>query len=347
MFNKRIVASICAAVMVLSLAGCSGAKTEAAPAVSADATAPASTEKFVLKLGHIASETQPYHEAAVRFSEKVKERTNGNVEIQVFPGSQLGGQRDLLEGLQLGTVDITLSSSAVLANFIPQCQVMDMPYIFTSNEHVYKVVDGPLADEVYKGAEEKGMKIISTWENGFRQITNNVRPITSPEDMKGIKIRVMENELYIDMFKALGANPTPMAMGELFTALQQKTVDAQDNPVGNTYTSRFYEVQKYMTLDGHTYSPEPVVFSLAVWNKLPEEYQKIILEEAVSARDWNRTRVAEVEAKFLEEMKAKGLEVTELTPEQKLKFQEAMKTVYEKYYDVIGKDLIEKVMTAK
>lgn len=165
--------------------------------------------------------------------------------------------------------------------------------------------------------------------------------------MKGIKIRVMENQLYIDMFKALGANPTPMAMGELFTALQQKTVDAQDNPVGNTYTSRFYEVQKYMTLDGHTYSPEPVVFSLTTWDKLPKEYQDVIMNAAVEARDWNRTRVTEMEAKFLEEMKAKGLEVTVLTPEQKVPFQEAMKSVYEKYYDVIGKDLIEKVINTK
>lgn len=344
MSGKVLIASITALVIALSLAGCSKTAEVTAPA---DTSAPASAEKFVLKLGHIATETQPYHEAAVKFSEMVKERTNGNVDIQIFPASQLGGQRDLLEGLQLGTVDITLSSSAVLANFIPQCQVLDMPFIFTSGEHVYKVVDGPLAQDIYKGAEDKGMKVISTWENGFRHITNNIRPITTPDDMKGIKIRVMENQLYIDMFKALGANPTPMAMGELFTALQQKTVDAQDNPVGNTYTSRFYEVQKYMTLDGHTYSPEPVVFSLNTWNKLPKEYQDIILEASVEARDWNRTRVKEMEAKFLEEMKSKGLEVTELSVEQKAPFQEAMKAVYEKYYDVIGKDLIDKVINTK
>lgn len=342
MSGKVLIASITALVIALSLSGCSKPAEVTAPA---DASAPA--EKFVLKLGHIATETQPYHEAAVKFSEMVKERTNGNVDIQIFPASQLGNQRDLLEGLQLGTVDITLSSSAVLANFLPQCQVLDMPFIFTSNEHVYKVVDGPLAQEIYKGDEAKGMKVISTWENGFRHITNNVRPITTPEDMKGIKIRVMENQLYIDMFKALGANPTPMAMGELFTALQQKTVDAQDNPVGNTYTSRFYEVQKYMTLDGHTYSPEPVVFSLTTWNKLPAEYQDIILKASVEARDWNRTRVKEMEAKFLEEMKAKGLEVTELSVEQKAPFQEVMKSVYEKYYDVIGKELIDKVINTK
>jgi len=303
--------------------------------------------KFVLKLGHIANEKQPYHEAAVKFAEMVKERTKGNVQIQVFPNSQLGGQRDLLEGLQLGILDITLSSTAVLANFIPQCQVMDLPFIFVSKAHVYAVADGPLAKEIYKNAEAKGMKVIGTWENGFRHITNNVRPIVTPADMKGIKIRVMENPLYIDMFKALGANPTPMAMGEVFTALQQKTVDAQENPLGQIFASRFYEVQKYLTLDGHTYSPEPVVFSLATWNKLPKQYQKIIQQASDEAREWNRNRTTEMDVKFLADMKAKGLEVTELTKEQKSAFQKAMGPVYEKYYNIIGKELINKVINTK
>jgi tripartite ATP-independent transporter DctP family solute receptor len=306
-----------------------------------------SESKFVLKLGHIANTAQPYHEASVKFAEMVKERTKGNVQIQVFPNSQLGGQRDLLEGLQLGTLDITLSSTAVLANFIPQCQVIDLPFLFISNAHVYKVLDGPLAKEIYKGAEAQRMKVIGTWENGFRHLTNNVRPIVTPADMKGLKIRVMENQLYIDMFKALGANPTPMAMGELFTALQQKTVDAQENPIGQIYASRFYEVQKYLTLDGHTYSPEPVIFSLATWNKLPKQYQTIILKACYEARDWNRKRAAEMNDKFLAEMKAKGLQVTVLTKSQKAEFQKAMQPVYQKYYNIIGKKLINKIMNLK
>lgn len=351
MVKRKILAATLAVIFTLSFAGCGGGSKPAdnlKPADSAktaDASKPA--QKFVLKLGHVANTEQPYHEAAVKFAEMVKERTKGNVEIQVFPNSQLGGQRDLLEGLQLGTLDITLTSTAVLANFIPQSQVIDLPFIFTSKQHVYKVVDGPIANDIYKGDEAKGMKVIGTWENGFRHITNNIRPINTPDDMKGIKIRVMENQLYIDMFKAIGGNPTPMAMGEVFTALQQKTVDAQENPVGQIYASKFYEVQKYLSLTGHTYSPETVVFSLNGWNKLPKEYRDIIQKASDEARDWNRTRAAEMEGKFLTEMKSKGLQVSEPTPDQKTAFQNAMKPVYEKYYKVIGKDLIDKIINAK
>lgn len=356
MYKKYLVVLMVIFVLMMSMVGCgsSGNSSSSQSSQSSNAgqtqnhSQPAeSNAKFVLKLGHVANTDQPYHEAAVKFADMVKERTNGAVEIQIYPNSQLGGQRDLLEGLQLGTVDIVLTSSAVLANFIPKCQVIDLPFIFRDKEHVYKVLDGPLADKIYEGAENQGMKVISTWENGFRHITNNIRPITKPDDMKGIKIRVMESQMYIEMFKALGANPTPMAMGEVFTALQQKTVDAQENPIGQIFASRFYEVQKYLTLDGHTYSPETVVFSLQTWNKLPKEYQDIIIKAAQEARDFNRQRAEEQNQKFLDQMKSKGLQVTELTPEQKAAFQEKMKPVWAKFENVIGKDLIDAVVNTK
>jgi tripartite ATP-independent transporter DctP family solute receptor len=219
--------------------------------------------------------------------------------------------------------------------------------MFRDKQHVYKVVDGPLAADIYKGADSKGMIVLGTWENGFRHITNNVRPIAKPEDLKGIKIRVMESDMYINMFKSLGANPTPMAMGEVFTALQQKTVDAQENPVGQIYASKFYEVQKYLTLDGHSYSPETVVFSLKTWGKLPKEYQDIIQKASDEAREWDRKRSAEMEGKFLDEMKAKGMQVTDLTADQKAAFVNQMKPIWEKYYNVIGKDLVDKILNTK
>lgn len=350
MYKKPLIALMVIFILALSLVGCGSSGTTSSQSSNSQQTQTQSTNgntKFVLKLGHVANTNQPYHEAAVKFAELVKERTNGAVEIQIYPNSQLGGQRDLLEGLQLGTVDIVLTSTAVLSNFIPKCQVIDLPFIFRDREHVYKVVDGPLAEKIYEGAESQGMKVISTWENGFRHITNNVRPIRKPDDIKGIKIRVMENPMYIDMFKALGANPTPMAMGEVFTALQQKTVDAQENPIGQIYASRFYEVQKYLTLTGHTYSPEPLVFSLKTWNKLPKEYQDIIIKAAQEARDFNRQRAEEQNQKFLEEMKAKGLQVIELTPEEKAAFQEKMKSVWAKYENIVGKELIDAIVNTK
>jgi TRAP-type transport system periplasmic protein len=310
-------------------------------------SAMAQAQEFKLKLAHVATADETYHKAAVKFADLVKQYTGGKVTVEIFPNSLLGGQRELIEGLQLGTVDITLTTAAVLSSFLPKTQVIELPFMFRGREHVYKVLDGPLAKEIYAGDEAKKLKVIDTWENGFRHITNSIRPITKPDDMKGIKIRVMESKMYIDMFKALGANPTPMARGEVFTALQTKTVDAQDNPMGQIYTSRFYEVQKYLTLTGHTYSPEVVVFSLATWNKIPANYQQAIMKASAEAKAWDRNMSAQLDKEFIQKCKEKGMQVTELTPAQIAPFQDKMDDVWETYAGVIGKDLINKVKNTK
>ncbi len=307
----------------------------------------AAQEAIKLKLGHVAPTDELYHQAAEKFAELVKKNTGGAVEIQIFPNSLLGGQRELLEGLQLGSVDITLTTAAVLSSFLPKTQVIELPFMFRDSEHVYKVVDGPLAKEIYAGDEKKKMKVIDTWENGFRNITNNVRPIETPDDMKGVKIRVMENKMYIEMFKALGANPTPMARGELFTGLQTKVVDGQENPLGQIYTSRFYEVQKYATLSGHTYSPEAVVFSLASWKKIPAKYQEEILKASAEAKKFNRELSAKMDKEYVGKLEEKGMTVTKLTPQQIAAFQEKMMPVWDLFADKIGKDLIQKIKDTK
>ena len=311
-------------------------------------TVPAAAQNVMkLKLGHVAPTDEPYHKAAEKFAELVNKNTGGEVQVQIFPNSLLGGQRELLEGLQLGSVDITLTTAAVLSSFLPKTQVIELPFMFRDSEHVYKVVDGPLAKEIYAGDEKKKMKVIDTWENGFRNITNNVRPIEKPEDMKGVKIRVMENKMYIEMFKALGANPTPMARGELFTGLQTKVVDGQENPLGQIYTSRFYEVQKYATLSGHTYSPEAVVFSLASWKKIPAKYQEEILKASAEAKKFNRELSAKMDKEYVGKLEEKGMTVTRLTPQQIAAFQEKMMPVWDLFADKIGKDLIQKIKDTK
>ena len=311
-------------------------------------TVPAAAQNVMkLKLGHVAPTDEPYHKAAEKFAELVNKNTGGEVQVQIFPNSLLGGQRELLEGLQLGSVDITLTTAAVLSSFLPKTMVIELPFMFRDREHVYKVVDGPLAKEIYAGDEQKKMKIIDTWENGFRNITNNVRPIEKPEDMKGVKIRVMENKMYIEMFKALGASPTPMARGELFSGLQTKVIDGQENPLGQIYTSRFYEVQKYATLSGHTYSPEVVVFSLATWQKIPAKHQEVILKASAEARQYNRELSAKMDQEFVGKLKEKGMTVTALTAQQIVPFQEKMMPVWDQFADKIGKDLIQKIKDTK
>lgn len=303
--------------------------------------------KIVLKLGHVANLEQPYHMASEKFAELVYERTNGEIEIQVFPNSQLGGQRELLEGVQFGSIDIAMTSSAVLGNFVPNAQVIDLPFIFRDAEHVYHVVDGPLAERLYEGAEKKNMKILSTWENGFRNIANTVRPVLTPDDMKGIKIRVFESQMYVDMFETMGALPTPMAMSEVFTALQQGTIDGVENAVVQMYASKYQEVIRYMTITEHTYNPQIVTMRLDKWNKLTEEQQQIIQQAAIECRDYNRQLAAEKTGEYLEKMIEQGVEVTYLTPEQKEKFKEKMLPIWEPYYETIGKELIDAVVNTQ
>jgi len=300
--------------------------------------------EFVLKLGHIATEDKPYAQASVKFAELVNEKTNGAVEIQVFPNSQLGNQRDLVEGLTYGTLDLTMTSTAVLANFLPQMAVFDLPFLFRDIPHTYKALD-TVGMEMNKGLEARQLKVLGFYENGVRHLTNNVRPVTKPEDMKGLKIRVMEQPVYIELMKALGANPTPMAFGELYTALQQGTVDGQENPVSHIWTSRFFEVQKYISLTGHTYSAEPLVISMITWNKLPKEYQDAIVESSNEALEWHRMQVVEKDKQFWQNIKDSGK--CEIMEVDKKAFQEATAGVWGLFEKQIGKDTIDRIVNIK
>ena len=258
-----------------------------------------------LKLGHIAEPDNVYGQGADYFAKLVKERSNGEIDIQVYPSSQLGNQRDLVEGLGLGTVDMTLTGTAVMGNFVPEMAVFDLPFIFRDVNHAYKALDTVGMDMAKKG-EGRGMITLAIWENGVRHMTNNKRPIKEPEDMKGLKVRVMEQPVYIDMMKSVGASPTPMAMSELYTALQKGVIDGQENPLGHIATKKFNEVQKYLSLTGHTYAAEPLLVSTMAWNKLTPEQQELVRQAAIDARDWQRQLCRDMEGKFLQQIKDAG-----------------------------------------
>ncbi|MCR5813070.1 MAG: DctP family TRAP transporter solute-binding subunit [Desulfovibrio sp.] len=260
---------------------------------------------ITLKLGHIAEPENPYGQGADHFAQLVKERSKGEIDIKVFPSSQLGNQRDLVEGLTLGTVDMTLTGTAVLGNFVPEVSIFDLPFLFRDVQHAYKALD-TVGMELCKKGEARGMITLAIWENGVRHMTNNVRPIVKPDDMKGLKFRVMEQPVYIEMMKSLGASPTPMAMSELYTALQKGVIDGQENPLAHIATKRFYEVQKFLSLSGHTYAPEPVLISTIAWKKLSPEQQEILRKAAVDTRDWQRNLCRELEGKFLKVIKDSG-----------------------------------------
>lgn len=293
-----------------------------------------------LKVGHVLAPTHPYQLGLEKFSQLVDEKTGGAVKVDVFHSSQLGNEREMIEGLQLGTLDMTVVSTAPLSGFSSQFLVFDLPYIFKTPKGAHSTVDGPVGEEILKTLEKKGIIGLAYWENGFRHVSNSRQELKQPSDAQGLKIRTMENKIHMASFKVIDADPTPMAFGELFTALQQKTVDAQENPVPVFYTSNFFEVQEYLSLTGHFYAASPFLVSKAVWKKLPAEHQQAIREAAEQARDYERDLIAKMDKELVADLVSKGVTVTEV---DKNEWAEAMSPVYKEYEKKIGKETIEEV----
>ncbi len=300
---------------------------------------------ITMKLGHIAEPDNPYGMGADYFAKLVKERSKGSIDIQVFPSSQLGNQRDLVEGLIFGTIDMTLTGTAVMGNFVPEVSVFDLPFIFRDVQHAYKALD-TVGMKLCKLGEKQGLITLAIWENGVRHMSNNVRPIRKPEDMKGLKIRVMEQPVYIEMMKVLGASPTPMAMSELYTAMQKGVVDGQENPFSHMATKRFDEVQKYISLTGHTYAPEPLLISAMSWNKLNAEQQALVRKAAEDTRDWQRQLCRDSEGKFMKAIIDRGhCKINEDV--DKAAFIKATAPVYKLYTDRFGDSAVKEIQAVK
>jgi tripartite ATP-independent transporter DctP family solute receptor len=293
-----------------------------------------------LKLNHSVLPTHGYHLGAVRFAELVKERTKGEVIIEVLHSAQLGAERESVEALQLGTLDLTICSTAPVVGFTKSFMVFDLPFIFADRDEAYKVLDGPIGQKALAEVEKNSIIGLTFFENGFRHITNSKRPIAKPEDLKGLKIRTMENKIHMASFRAVGANPTPMAFGEVFTALQQKTVDGQENPMPLIFDGKYYEAQKYLSLTGHFYAAAPLLMSKASFSKLTKEQQQIVRDAAREATGYQRSLMKEQEDKARDGLKANGMEVLEV---DKKIWRDAMDPVYKQFEQEIGPDLIKAV----
>lgn len=329
----KLVSALTASAIILSF----GAGTATAQSNDAD-------KKINLKVGHVLAPNHPYQVALEKFSEIVNENSDGRINIDVFHSSSLGGEREMIEGLQMGTLDMTLVSTAPLAGFNNSFLVFDLPFIFQDKESAYKVLDGEIGAEIMDSLEDVGIKGLSYWENGFRHITNSGGPVVLPEDMKGKKVRTMENKIHMDSFRTVGADPTPMAFGELFTALQQKTVDAQENPIPIIFTSNFFEVQKYLSLTGHFYAAAPLLISKHVWDSLDESDQELLYEASIQARDFERELIAEMDNNYIETLNEKGMLIDEIDKDV---WKDAMAPVYSKYEKEIGAEMIQKVSDAQ
>lgn len=302
---------------------------------------------YTFRLSADADEKNPYVMGAQKFADLVYEKTGGDIKIDIYPDAQLGGQRAAIEGLIFGTIDFSMSNTAVLGNFVPETAVFDLPFLFRDIPHAYHALD-TVGMDIFKGLEPKGVKIVTCMENGVRHLTNSVRPVTKPDDVKGLKIRVMEQPVYMEMIRSWGGSPTPMAFSELFTALQQNVVDGQENPWGHIWTKRFFEVQKYISETGHTYSPELLAVSMKTWNRLPENYRKVVKECADQARDWERNLCREKEADFRNKVIATGKSQVILAKDVDRKaFAEASRPVWKKFEDKVGKDNIDRILAVQ
>lgn len=298
--------------------------------------------EYVIKVGYILPENQSDH-IIMRdvFKKDIEEKSGGRISVELYPNAQLGGDRELIESVQLGTVQVAIPATSALAGFDKRFQVFDLPFLFKSKETAFKALDGELGHKVDELLKPLGMRNLGYGENGYRHITNSRGPVHKPEDLKGIKLRTMENPLHLAFFKMLGANPTPMSFGELYTALQQGTVDGQENPVVLVYTSKFYEVQKFYSLTGHVYSATMLVANDDFFASMPEDLWKIV-EDAGKRYVVEQRALAEVqEQEFLEELKKTGLQINELTPEEKQLFIDATLPAYDQFKDVIGAELVE------
>jgi TRAP-type transport system periplasmic protein len=279
------------------------------------------------------------------FAKEVEQRTGGRYKVQPFYSGSLGGERESIEAVQLGTQELTLTSTGPVPNFVPAARILDIPFLFRDKAHARAVLDGPIGQEMLKEFEPKGFKALAWAENGVRHMTNSKRAVMAPDDLKGLKMRTMENPVHVAAYKGFGIITTPMAFPEVFTALQQGTVDGQENPLSVIMAAKFDQVQKHLSLTGHVYSPAIFLMNKGSFDKLSAADKQHFLDAAKVATQANRARVDEDDAKGVAELRSKGMQVVENV--DKAKFQGALTPVYAQFESQFGKANIDRIKNFK
>ncbi len=279
------------------------------------------------------------------FAKEVEKRTAGRIKVQPFYSGSLGGERESIEAVQLGTQELTLTSTGPVPNFVPDARILDIPFLFRDKAHARAVLDGPIGQELLSKFEPKGFKALAWAENGVRHMTNSKRAVNAPEDLKGLKMRTMENPVHVAAYKGFGIVTTPMAFPEVFTALQQGTVDGQENPLSVIMSAKFDQVQKHLSLTGHVYSPAIFLMNKASFDKLSAADKTAFIDAAKEATKANRARVDEDDAKGVAELRSKGMNVIENV--DKAKFVSALTTVNADFEKQFGKANVDKIRNFK
>lgn len=301
----------------------------------------AALAQTTLKLGYSLPATSHYGVGATAMADELARLSNGKFTIEQFPANALGGEREMVEGAQIGTVDLVITSTGPVGNFVPETLITDIPFLFRDYEHAHAVLDGPIGQEILAAFPEHNLIGLAWGENGFRNLTNNVRPVRTPEDAAGLKVRTMENQVHMDAFEELGVLPTPMAFPELFTALQQGTVDGQENPIGVILSAKFSEVQDHLSLTNHVYSPALIIMSPTVWDGLTDEEKGWFTEAAKAGAAAMRKKAREDADTGVAQLREQGMEVVEDV--DRAAFEAALQPVFKQYAERFGQEKIDAI----
>ena len=300
-----------------------------------------------LKLGHGLAREAHYGVGAAYMAKAIGERMGARFKVEVFPDFQLGGEREMTEGAQLGTIDIVFTSSGPVGNFVPDTLITDIPFLFRDYQHARSVLDGPIGQSILDKCTARGLICLAWAENGFRHMTNSKREVAAPADARGLKLRTMENPIHMQAFRTLGVQATPMAWPEVLPALQQGTIDGQENPIGVIVSAKLNQTQRYLTLTGHVYSPAMILMSPAAFNKMNAADQKLIREIAREAAKVTRARVEELERNGLDELRKTNMQIRALSPDEKAAFQAALSPAFAEFAKRFGQANIDAIRNAK
>lgn len=322
---KLLTLSVGSAVLLLNAAGASAADVK----------------ERTIKLGYGIQEEHPLGQGANRFAQILAEKSGGRIKIKNYPATALGSEAQMISATQGGVQEIVIPSSAPLVPLIKEFALFDLPFLFADEKEADAVLDGPVGSKLLARLTEKNLVGLCYWENGFRNVTNSKRSIVKADDIKGLKIRTMQNPVYIDTFSTLGANAVPMAFTELYSALETKAIDAQENPYGIIHANKFNEVQKYLSATKHAYAPYVVIVGKKFWDGLSADDKKIMQEACIEVRGYQRKLSREQNAKVLADLKAKGMVFNELSPQELAKMRQELKPVVDKYTKEIGPELVQ------
>jgi len=323
----------------LVTASLAGAMLAAAPAFAqyADRT---------IKFTNGINEDHPVGAGLKKMQEVLNAKTGGKLKINAFWGGAAGGDLQATQALRAGTQEMVCTSTSPLVGILKELGVFDLPFLFANEKEADAVLDGPAGLYFNKKLEEVGLINLSYWENGFRNLTNSKRPVTKAEEFDGIKVRVMQNNIFIDTFKTLGSNAVPMAFGEVFTALETRTIDGQENPTVTIETSKLNEVQKYLSVTRHAYTPFLILYSKKLWDQLSPQEQAALREAAMAGQAVERSASRSLSEKSLVSLKAKGMVVNEIAPAEQKRMFDKVKPVYDRNLPLIGNEAVNTVLDA-